>query len=229
MIATEPNTTTRSSTLIRVLVVDDHPVVRKGLRSLLAEYEDIQFVGEACDGHEAIQQCENLNPDVILMDLIMPNLDGVGAIQRLAANRPHERILVLTSYAQDDQVLAAIKAGAVGYLLKDTPIEDLVKSIRQVYRGELSLSPLIARKLLLEMSKPHEQDRAIQTLTQRESEILRMVTCGKEDYEISAALNIAEVTVRSHIRHILEKLHVNNRVQAALYAVRSGLISLSEI
>ena len=218
-----------SSSPIRVLVADDHPVVRKGIRALLAECEDIELIGEASDGLEAIDQVDQLNPDVILMDLMMPNLDGIEAIRRITTKRPRERILALTSFSQDDKIIAAIKAGAVGYLPKDSTAEELVQAIRQVFRDELSLPPYIARKVLMELSRPKESARRPQMLTERELEVVCLVAQGFENHEIAAELNIAEVTVRTHVNHILDKLQLANRVQIALFAVREGLISVDEV
>ncbi len=211
---------------IRVLIVDDHPVVRRGLRSLLAEEQDIEVVGEAANGKEALEQVERLQPDVILMDLVMPEMDGVEAIQRIIAAHPQARILVMTSFAADDKVFPSIKAGALGYLLKDSDPEDVVRVIRQVYRGELSIHPSIARKVIQELNRPPQEPLTPSPLTEREVEILQLLAQGVENKEIARRLVLREATVRTHVSNILTKLHLANRVQATLYALRSGLVSL---
>lgn len=217
-----------TGTPIRVLIVDDHTIVRKGIRALMAEIEDIEVAGEASSGQEAIKQAESLNPDVILMDLVMPEMDGIEAISHISAHQPQARILVLTSFTADDKVFPAIKAGALGYLLKDSEPEDLVRSIRQVQRGEPSLHPSIARKVLEELSQPTPRKPAPEPLTEREVEVLRLLAKGLGNPEIADQLVIAEVTVRTHVSNILSKLHLANRVQATLYALREGLTSLED-
>lgn len=213
---------------IRVLVADDHVVVRKGLSALLATEPDIEVVGEAENGHEAVTQAERLRPDVILMDLVMPEMDGIEAIHRITTHQPEARILVLTSFAADDKVFPAIKAGALGYLLKDSGPEELVGAIHQVYRGESSLHPAIARKLLQELSRPSEQPPTPEPLTEREVEVLQLVARGRSNREIAGKLTISEATARTHVSNILHKLHLASRTQAALYALREGLASLDD-
>lgn len=210
-------------TPIRMLLVDDHAIVRKGIRALLAEIGDIEIVAEAGDGREAVAQVQATKPDVILMDLVMPVMDGIEAIQRIIVAQPAARILVLTSFAADDKVFPAIKAGALGYLLKDSEPADLVEAIRQVYRGQLSLDPTIARKVLQEIRHPPERPPTPDPLTEREMEVLRLVAKGMTNPEIAGQLTVTEATVRSHVSHILDKLHLANRVQAALYALQEGL------
>lgn len=210
-------------TPIRMLLVDDHAIVRKGIRALLAEIDDIEVVAEAGDGREAVAQVQATKPDVILMDLVMPVMDGIEAIQRIIVAQPAARILVLTSFAADDKVFPAIKAGALGYLLKDSEPADLVEAIRQVYRGQLSLDPTIARKVLQEIRHPPERPPTPDPLTEREMEVLRLVAKGMTNPEIAGQLTVTEATVRSHVSHILDKLHLANRVQAALYALQEGL------
>jgi NarL family two-component system response regulator LiaR len=214
--------------MIRVLVVDDHVVVRRGIRALLATETDIEVVGEAENGREAVAETENLQPDVTLMDLVMPEMDGIEAIRRITARQPEARILVLTSFAADDKVFPAIKAGALGYLLKDSSPEELVGAIHQVYRGESSLHPTIARKLLQELSQPAHEPRTLEPLTEREVEVLKLVAQGRSNQEIAEALVISEATARTHVSNILRKLHLASRTQAALYALREGLASLDE-
>jgi NarL family two-component system response regulator LiaR len=216
------------TSLIRVLVADDHAIVRKGIRALLATEPDIEVVGEAENGREAVIEVEKLQPDVILMDLVMPEMDGVEAIHRITARQPEARTLVLTSFAADDKVFPAIKAGALGYLLKDSSPEELVQAIHQVYRGESSLHPAIARKLLQELSHPSERPPTPEPLTEREVEVLRLIARGQSNQEIADQLVISEATVRTHVSNILGKLHLASRTQAALYALREGLASLDD-
>jgi NarL family two-component system response regulator LiaR len=213
---------------IRVLVADDQTIVRKGICALLATEAAIEVVGEAQDGQEAIEQARRLQPDVILMDLVMPRVDGLEATRRITGHQPEARILVLTSFAGDDQVFPAIRAGALGYLLKDAGPEALVDAIRQVHRGESSLHPTIARKLLLELSEPAAREPDRDLLTPRELEVLRLVAQGQSNREISEQLGISEATVRTHVSSILSKLKLPSRTQAALYALREGLASLHD-
>jgi NarL family two-component system response regulator LiaR len=215
-----------TQTPIRVFIVDDHAIVRKGLRALLSEIDDIEVVGEAGDGEQAVSLTEAAQPDVILMDIVMPNMDGIEATQQITIRQPEARILALTSFAADDKLFPAIKAGALGYLLKDSDPDDLVQAIRQVHRGEPSLHPSIARKVLHELGRPSSQSQTPEPLTDREVEVLRFVAKGLSNQEIADALTIAEVTVRTHVSNILSKLHLANRVQATLYALREGLTSL---
>jgi len=213
---------------IRVLVADDHAIVRKGICALLATEPDIKVVGEANDGRDAITEAQRLRPDVILMDLVMPGMDGLEAIRHITARQPKARILVLTSFAGDDKVFPAIRAGALGYLLKDSSPEELVQAIRQVHRGRSSLHPSIARKLLQEISHPSEGRPDTDSLTGREVEVLRLVAGGQSNRQISTRLTISEATVRTHVSNILAKLNLRSRTQAALHALREGLASLHE-
>ena len=214
---------------IRVLIVDDHEIVRKGIRALLATKRDIQVVGEASDGAEAVNQAQALHPDVILMDLMMPKMNGIEATRQITAGQPSARVLVLTSFAADEQVFPAIKAGALGYLLKDSGPQELVQAIRQVYRGEPSLDPSVARKVLFELSTPTQKPLTPDPLTAREMEILRLVAQGKSNKEIAGDLVIAEETVHTHVSNILNKLHLASRTQAALYALKEGFASVEDI
>jgi NarL family two-component system response regulator LiaR len=213
---------------IRVLVVDDHVVVRRGIRALLATVDAVKVVGEAQDGQEALEKIRALHPDVILLDLLMPRMDGIETTRRAIEEDPEARILVLTSFAADDKVFPAIKAGALGYLLKDTGPEELVRAIHRVHRGESSLSPAIARKVLQEISGPASRPLTAEPLTEREVEVLKVVAKGKSNQEIAAELMISEATVRTHVSNILGKLHLASRTQAALYALREGLASLDD-
>ena len=211
---------------LRILIVDDHIVVRKGICALLATEQEIEVVGEACDGADAILEANRLRPDVILMDLVMPRVDGVEAIRRILATQPSVRILVLTSFDADDKIFPAIRAGATGYTLKDSSPEDLVMAIRRVYRGESSLHPMIARRVLRELANPLNHDTTDEALTDREIEVLRLIAHGASNHEIGVDLGISEATVRKHVSNILGKLHLASRTQAALYALREGFTSL---
>jgi NarL family two-component system response regulator LiaR len=211
---------------IRVLVVDDHLVVRAGLRTLLLPEADIEIVGEASDGDEAVAEAARLQPDVILMDLMMPAMDGIVAIERIRANQPDARILVLTSFEADDKVFPAIRAGALGYTLKDFGPAELVRAIQRIYRGESSLHPSVARKVLHELTHPPARTLTTEPLTEREIEVLRLIAHGESNQEIADALGIGAATVSKHVSHILSKLHLASRTQAALYALREGLASL---
>lgn len=221
-----PREQTTQPDTIRVLVADDHAIVRKGICALLATEPGIDVVGEASDGHDAIAEAQRLQPDVILMDLVMPGLDGLEAMRFLTSCQPATRILVLTSFHDDDKVFPAIQAGAQGYLLKDSGPEELVRAIEQVARGESSLQPSIARKLLRHLSKPPSQKSDADALTDREIEVLRLVAQGQSNREISDQLAISEATVRTHVSNILSKLNLCSRTQAALYALREGLAPL---
>ena len=211
---------------IRVLIADDHAVVREGLRSLIGYQPDMEVVGEAEDGVQAVLRARALRPDVILLDLVMPRLGGLEAIQEIKGKDPQARILVLTSFAEDDSVFPAIKAGALGYLLKDSSPQQLLQAIREVHRGESSLHPTIARMLVRELSQPSGLPPAEEPLTEREMEVLRLVARGLPNEEIATQLTISERTVRNYVSSILDKLHLASRVQAALYALREGLAPL---
>jgi NarL family two-component system response regulator LiaR len=211
---------------IRVFIADDHAIVRKGVRAMLEVVSDIDMVGEATNGHEAVVQVEKLQPDVILMDLVMPEVDGIEAIRRIKDRQPEARILVLTTFAGEDKIFPAIKAGALGYHLKDSHPEELVQAIREVHRGESSLHPVIARKVLGQLSRPSERPPTSDPLTPREVEVLQLLAQGLENAEIAERLVITEATVRTHVSNVTGKLHVASRTQAALYALREGIASL---
>jgi NarL family two-component system response regulator LiaR len=211
---------------IRVLVVDDHLVVRKGIQALLATEPDIAVVSEAGDGEEAVMEAARLQPDVILMDLQMPGVNGITAIEQIMARQPSTRILVLSSFDGDDKVLPAIRAGALGYVLKAAGPAELVQAIRQVYHGESALHPRIARRVLAELNPAAGRPPLPEPLTEREIVVLRLVAQGESNHEIAVALGISEGTVRVHVSNILSKLHLASRTRAALYALRAGLASL---
>ena len=214
---------------ISVLIADDHAVVRGGLRALLDTEEGIDVVGEAADGVEAITRARALNPDVILLDLMMPRKDGLEVITEIRESDPSARILVLSSFSDDEMVFSAIKGGALGYLLKDSSPSELLQAIREVYNGESSLHPTIARKLIRELNRPSNLPPSEDPLTEREVQVLVLVAQGMSNQEIADTLVISERTVRTHVSNILSKLHLANRTQAALYALKEGLAELSPV
>jgi NarL family two-component system response regulator LiaR len=214
------------SDFIRIFIADDHPIVRRGIRDLLDTEPDLQVIGEATNGRDAVSEVEKLQPDIVLMDLVMPVMDGIEAIRQIHERLPEVRTLVLTSFATDDKVFPAIKAGALGYLIKDTAPEDLVRAIRQVHRGEVTLHPTIAQKLLKEISSPAEQPPTPEPLTEREAEVLKLIARGLNNQEIAEELVISVATVYTHVSNTLAKLHLASRTQAALYALRKGYASL---
>ncbi len=208
---------------IRLLIADDHAIVREGLRALIGTEPGLELVAEAGDGVEAVSKAHALKPDVILLDMMMPRKDGLGAIEEIMREQPNARILVLTSFAEDDKVFPAIKAGALGYLLKDSSPQELLQAIRLVYQGEASLHPTIARKLMRELNQPANLPPTTDPLTEREVEVLRLVAQGLSNDDIAEKLVVSERTVRTHVSHILDKLHLANRTQMALYAIREGI------
>lgn len=212
--------------LIRILIADDHAIVREGQRALIETEPGMQLVGEAENGVEAVHMARTLQPDVILIDLRMPRKGGLQAIGEIRAQNADARILVLTSFSEDETVYAAIKAGALGYLLKDASPQEILRAIREVYRGEPSMPPLIAHKLMSELQRTSDLPLTKDPLTGRELEILKLVAQGLPNQEIAERLVISERTVRTHVSNILAKLHLANRTQAALYALREGLALL---
>lgn len=208
---------------ISVLVVDDHAVVREGLRTFLGLQDGIEVVGEAADGHEAIREAGRLEPDVILMDLVMPDLDGVGAMRELRRTLPESRVIVLTSFAEDDRLLPAIQAGAAGYLLKNVQPQELARAVRAAYAGEALIDPAVAARLVDAIAQPRGEPPA-ERLTAREQEVLALIARGMSNKLIARELALSEKTVKNHVGHLLAKLGVSDRTQAALHAVRSGLV-----
>jgi NarL family two-component system response regulator LiaR len=207
---------------IRVLIVDDHAVVREGLRTFLELQDGIAVAGEAADGEQAIMQAEALRPDVVLMDLVMPRLDGVGAMRELRRRLPATRVIVLTSFAEDERLLPAIQAGAAGYLLKNVAPPELARAIRAAHTGEALIDPVVAARLVEAIAQPPGEP-APERLTAREQEVLALIARGYSNKRIALELGIAEKTVKTHVGHVLGKLGVTDRTQAAVHAVRMGL------
>jgi NarL family two-component system response regulator LiaR len=212
--------------MIRVLIVDDYTIVRRGLKVFLAQTDDIRVIGEADNGLEAIRLSKELDPDIILMDLLMPKLDGIEATRQIIAQQPHMRVLVMTSFVCDEKIFPAIKAGALGYLLKESQPRELVQSIYKLHRCELSLPASIARRMMKEIVETPVANPTPDPLTARELDVLRLLAEGLSNEEITDRLAVSDCTVRSHIKHLLAKLCLANRVQAALYALREGISSL---
>lgn len=206
---------------IRVLIVDDHAVVRQGLKMFLSLDSELEIVGEAVDGKQAVALARQLQPDVVLMDLLMPVMDGVTAISILRREVPETEVVALTSVLEDNAVIGAIRAGAIGYLLKDTESDELIRAIKAAANGQVQLSPKAAARLMREVRTPE----SLEALTERETEVLRLLARGLSNKEIAQALVIGEKTVKTHVSNILSKLNVSSRTQAALYAARMGLVT----
>lgn len=206
---------------IRILLVDDHSVVRQGLRMFLALDSDLEVVGEASNGAEGIEQVRRFQPDVVLMDLLMPVMDGTTAIQHIRKDFPDTEVIALTSVLEDEKVIGAIKAGAIGYLLKDTQANELCRAIKAAANGQVQLSPQAAARLVREIKSPDSPEK----LTERETDVLRLLALGRSNKEIANELVIGEKTVKTHVSNILMKLGFASRTQAALHAVRIGLVS----
>ncbi len=211
--------------IIRITIADDHPIVRQGLRVAIGAQDDLELVGEASNGAEAVELAKNLNPDVIIMDLQMPVKDGITAIREITQDKEDARILVLTSFPDDNNVFSAIKAGAMGFLLKEAPPEELLASIRTVHSGEAALHPTVARRLIQEVKAPSKTRSSLDPLTPREMDVLKCLARGLSNREIAKELTVSVRTVTTHMRNILDKLHVSNRTQAALYALEHGVQS----
>jgi two-component system, NarL family, response regulator LiaR len=208
---------------IRVLVVDDHAVVREGLRTFLGLQDGVEVAGEAGDGEEAVRQAEALRPDVVLMDLVMPRLDGVGAMRELRRRLPSARVIVLTSFADDERLLPAIQAGAAGYLLKNAQPQEIARAVRAAHDGQALLDPSVAARLVEAIAQP-PGEAPREPLTAREREVLALVARGMSNKRIAVELGIAEKTVKTHVAHVLAKLGATDRTEAAVVALRSGLI-----
>ena len=206
---------------IRILLVDDHSVVRQGLRMFLSLDSDLEMVGEASNGAEGLEQARRLKPDVVLMDLVMPMMDGITAIQILRKEFPEIEVVALTSILEDEKVIGAIRAGAIGYLLKDTQADELCRAIKAAANGQVQLSSQAAARLVREIKLPDSPEK----LTERETDVLRLLALGRSNKEIANELVIGEKTVKTHVSNILMKLGLSSRTQAALHAVRIGLVS----
>lgn len=211
---------------IKILIADDHPVVREGLIAMLSREADFQVVGEAKDGLEALNKSKELSPDVVLMDLRMPEMDGVEAMRQIRSAMPDIKFIILTTYSDDEYIFSGIEAGARAYLLKDAPREDLFKAIRSVSRGESLIQPVVASKLLDRFSQLSRRVPSGEELSGRELEVLCLMAKGSANKEISAELNIAQSTVKTHITNIFQKLGVNDRTEAVTQALKKGIIRL---
>ncbi len=210
---------------IRILVVDDHSVVRQGLRMFLGLDPELEVIGEAQDGAEALKKVRELKPDVVLMDLLMPVMDGITAIGAIRSETHDVEVIALTSVLEDASVVGAVRAGAIGYLLKDTQADELCRAIKAAAQGQVQLSPKAAARLMREVRAPESPE----ALTERETDVLRLLAQGQSNKEIAHTLNIGEKTVKTHVSNVLGKLGVQSRTQAALYAVRIGLVSAEQL
>lgn len=214
---------------IKILIVDDHALVRKGLLALLTAKPDVQVVGEAADGFEAVHMAGSCSPDIILMDLEMPRKGGISAIEEIQHQSPRSKILVLTSYTDDQRVIAAIRAGANGYLLKTTMPDDLLRSIHEVMQGQLPLDPTITSTVIRELERPAELDLDWpDNLTEREVDVIKLIARGYNNRRVAQELLISDRTVSTHVSRILPKLQLENRTQIALYALREGLADIND-
>jgi NarL family two-component system response regulator LiaR len=212
---------------IRLLIVDDHELVRQGFIAMMGVEPDLDVVGQAANGQEAVELARALRPDVILLDLAMPQMDGIEATREIKSENPDARILIITSFSEDEKVYQAVKAGALGYLMKDSSPEELMRAIHDVHEGRLSLHPDLALKLIEELNRPLDQPPTEDPLTEREVEVLILVAKGLSNQEIAERLVVTDGTVSAHVSNILGKLHLANRTQAALYALREGLTDLN--
>ena len=214
--------------IIRVLIADDHAIVRRGLKAFLAQIDDIQVIGETDNGLEAIRLSQELEPDVILMDLLMPKMDGTEATRQITSLQPHMRVLVMTSFVFDEKVFPAIRAGALGYVLKESETGELIGSIYKVHRGELPLPANIARKMMKEIVETPVVKPTPEPLTARELDVLRLLAEGLSNEEIAARLAILDCTVRTHSNDLMAKLHLADRAHANLYGLRDEISTLDE-
>ena len=212
--------------IIKILIADDHAIVRTGLSALIEVEADLELAGQAVNGQEAVEKFRSLKPDVVLMDLIMPVLGGIEAIKEIIEIDQNARILVLTSFMEEEKVIQAIKAGALGYLLKDSSPDELVTGIRAIYEGEPYLHPSMTRVLMKDVSTDNNETDITQILSERELDVLLLIAQGLSNQNIAEKLTVSIATVRFHVTNILTKLHLENRTQAALFAVREGLIDL---
>jgi NarL family two-component system response regulator LiaR len=213
-----------SNEKVRILIVDDHAVVRQGLITFLELQDEIEVVGEASNGKEAIQRVQELEPDVVLMDLVMPVMDGLTAIKHIKQLRPSTEVIALTSFADDEKVFTAIRSGATGYLLKDVQPNDLVKAVLAADRGEVQLHPEVAKLLMHEVVAPTKEVDSLDELTEREREVLGLLGLGMSNKEIAYKISVSEKTVKAHVSSILNKLNLPGRTHAALYASKRGLV-----
>jgi DNA-binding NarL/FixJ family response regulator len=228
-----PHLTSPENTIIRVLVVDDHAVVRQGLCMFINMQDDMEVIGEGVNGIEAVRMAMELAPDVILLDLIMPQMDGIEATQRIIAQNPQARVLILTSFGEDDKIFPAIRAGAQGYLLKDIQSQELVQAIRETFQGKSQLHPEIVRRLMTAVSgaapaqtaKTTSLPKELDVLTEREQEVLGLIARGLNNREIAERLIVSESTVKTHVSNILDKLGLEDRTRAAIWALKHGLVS----
>ena len=213
------------TTKIKVMIVDDHGIVRQGLRTYLDLLEDIAIVAEAENGLDALEKVKQFNPDIVLMDLVMPEMDGIEATQKICGSYPGVKVIVLTSFTEDEKVFSAIKAGAVGYLLKDISPPDLAKAIQAVHKGEMHLHPDITKKLMNQFVSPKSvAETSPENLTPREMEVLQWIAQGLSNKELAKKLTISEKTVKTHLSSIFSKLHLSDRTQAAIYALKHNLV-----
>lgn len=213
---------------IRLLVVDDHPVVRKGLIAMLETESSIELVGEASSGAEAVEKALALRPQVVLMDLVMPGMDGIEATRLIKQQAPEVNVLVLTSFSTSDKVLPSLSAGAIGYLLKDSSSIDLVRAIQQVAQGEAWLHPSVTRQVLRQISGADEPEGPTEKLTDRELEVLRYMARGYSNQEIARLMVLSNATIHSHVSRVLNKLNASSRTQAVIYGLRAGLVTIEE-
>lgn len=211
---------------IRILIVDDHALIREGLRAVLETQPDMELVGEASDGSDGVNMAHIFKPDVVLMDMQLPKMDGVEATRLIIHNDPGIRVLVLSNYMEDDKVLGVLKAGARGYLLKDTGPHELRQAVRDVFHGKSALDPAIQRKLVDQVANPHDKTTSlVESLTAREREVLKLMTEGMTNEQIAARLSLAQGTARFHVSNVLRKMGFPNRTQAVLYALQNGLVT----